>query len=631
MKQTMKDRQLLQAMTDRIPFSVTVDGVRHDGIPADAKYTRDGYRFELEGLLVSVQIRTYDDFPVTEWRAEITNVSDTVSGRVSGLIPADAYFPGEDAVLEYSNGDNCTPSGYSIFYSDLKEPVKLCPPDGTSCNGAFPYMRLQWDDHGAAIAIGYSGQWEAEISKADGGVIFKAAQHVLDTVLYPGEKIISPRITVMAYEGDTERGINLWRSFYRAHIMPRPGGEPMKPYLVLHQFGEGPEACRATEELQLRSIDTYIKRGLKPDIWWIDAGWYPCDNYWPTTGTWYENPENWPNGLGPVGEKCDENGIKFLLWFEPERVADGSWLAENHPEWLLRPNDGEPTIYNMLDLGDPRALSWLTEHVDAMIKRCHIKIYRQDFNFSPIVNWRRAETEDRQGMVENKCIQGYYAYWDELLRRNPDIFIDSCASGGRRNDLETMRRAVPLHYTDVLYGVHPVKQKQHRLMFEWIPYFRAHNMSWDNESGTYDPPASRPLDEFAYMNAMVPAMTNMLNATDDDGQFTLAIKMNAIHKKAAEYMLDGDYYPLTECRADEHDVYAHQFDLHGEGFTQIIYNTKAEGPFTLRLKHLDAEADYALTDAVTGQTFTVPGKTLSDGYAIKLAPRSSKIYFYKKA
>lgn len=36
------------------------------------------------------------------------------------------------------------------------------------------------------------------------------------------------------------------------------------------------------------------------------------------------------------------------------------------------------------------------------------------------------------------------------------------------------------HYTDVGYGNHPIKQKPHRQMFEWIPYFRAHNMNWDD-------------------------------------------------------------------------------------------------------------------------------------------------------
>jgi hypothetical protein len=55
---------------------------------------------------------------------------------------------------------------------------------------------------------------------------------------------------------------------------------------------------------------------------------------------------------------------------------------------------------------------------------------------------------DRQGMTDNLHVQGYLAYWDALRRRRPNLVIDSCASGGRRNDLETMRRAVPLHPTD---------------------------------------------------------------------------------------------------------------------------------------------------------------------------------------
>ena len=46
-----------------------------------------------------------------------------------------------------------------------------------------------------------------------------------------------------------------------------------------------------------------VAKGLKPDIWWIDAGWYPCNNDWPTTGNWYPNPDHFPNGMDPVGKK----------------------------------------------------------------------------------------------------------------------------------------------------------------------------------------------------------------------------------------------------------------------------------------------------------------------------------------
>ena len=71
---------------------------------------------------------------------------------------------------------------------------------------------------------------------------------------------------------------------------------------------------------------------------------------------------------------------------------------------------------------------------------------------------------------------GYLAYWDELRRRHPNMLIDSCASGGRRNDLETMRRAVPLWRSD--YAYEPIG---HQCMTYgislWLPY------PWHRHSG----------------------------------------------------------------------------------------------------------------------------------------------------
>ena len=98
--------------------------------------------------------------------------------------------------------------------------------------------------------------------------------------------------------------------------------------------------------------------------------------------------------------------------------------------------------------------------------------------------------------------------------------------GGRRNDLETMRRAVPLHYTDMGYGEHPIKQKQHRLMFEWIPYFRAHTMSWDNENGEYVRNVNQPVDDFAYHCAMAPAITSMIEYYDNEELFDVGRKFD---------------------------------------------------------------------------------------------------------
>ncbi len=41
-------------------------------------------------------------------------------------------------------------------------------------------------------------------------------------------------------------------------------------------------------------------------------------------------------------------------------------------------------------------------------------------------------------MTEIRYVEGHYAMWDELRARHPGLWIDNCASGGRRIDLETL-------------------------------------------------------------------------------------------------------------------------------------------------------------------------------------------------
>ena len=286
-----------------------------------------------------------------------------------------------------------------------------------------------------------------------------------------------------------------------------------------------------------------------------------------------------------------------------------------------------------LDLGNPVARKWLTDYICNFLAESKVRIYRQDFNYSPMMAWSQNETPDRVGALENLHIQGYLQYWDDIIARNPGIWIDSCASGGRRNDLDTMRRAVPLHYTDVGYGEHPTKQKQYREMFEWIPYFRAHTMSNDDYQGNYFTGGRHPVDEFSYQNSMTPAITSMIEFNDTDEMFELGIRMDKIWRRAAELELRGDYYPLTECRQDSKDYYSMQFEdpKEGDGFIQIIRNVKVEeDSFTAKMA---ADKDYSYTfvrDNGT-ETFTLDGEEIiANGFTAKLEPRSGAIWFYTK-
>ena len=589
-----------------------------------------------EGLTLRAECTEYTDYPVVEWVMFIRNDSTANSPIVSDW-RIDPIFDGAAPRLQHGNGDNCRDNSYHWWIDPITAEgltVATCG-DGTSCNGAFPYLRLFLGGWGINVAVGWTGSWTSDWTAVEGGVKVSVGQPNLRTYLKPSEVIRTPRMTYQAFEGGEDRARNLWRSFYIDHILPREDGHPLSPKLILHTYKIGglPEFCGTTEENQIRGIDAFIDKGLKPDLWWIDAGWYPCDNNWPTIGNWYPNPENWPNGMGPVGEKCAKEGIDFLVWFEPERVRPNTKLWQEHPEYLLFfKGDAEDRRHNnaLLDLGNPEALNWAIETFDGLIKDAKVKVYRQDFNFSPAAYWACNTEENREGILETKHIQGYYAYWDALIERNPGLWIDSCASGGRRNDLETMRRSVPLHYTDVGYGNHPIKQIQHRQMFEWIPYFRAHTMNWDEPDGTYSG-QNHPVDEFAYHNALTPSVTSMLEWDDPEELCAIGRRFHPVWRRAAEMMLTCDYYPLTECRQSAEDWYAMQFDGEDEGFIQVIRNIGVKTDSILLHPHTDITKTYTFTDLLGKRTITVDGKTLArDGWCETLPHRSGVVWFYTK-
>ena len=198
----------------------------------------------------------------------------------------------------------------------------------------------------------------------------------------------------------------------------------------------------------------------------MDAGWYLQQHGWPQDGhVGSRSASGFPRACAPISDYAHAKGMKIIVWFEPERVTAGTWLAENHPEWVLGGKNG-----GLLNLGNPDAWNWLVKHVDKLIDEQGIDLYRQDFNMDPLAFWRGQRRQDRQGITEIKHVTGYLAYWDELRRRHPNMLIDSCATGGRRNDLETLRRAVPLWRSD--YILEPVGKQGHTYGISlWIPYY----------------------------------------------------------------------------------------------------------------------------------------------------------------
>ncbi len=653
--------------TTTFPLSFVYGGSLVRGIPSEWSPARSFRRFgptivetayegrdPETGLGLRVEVVRYLDFPVLEWTAWLTNHSDRPTPRAHDITAIDATFRGRNGAVYHGNGDFYSNDGYTWGTTAMegRGPLEVGPNGGRPCDGAFPYFRLLFEDCGLTMAIGWPAQWHARFSDDGGSISVRAGQDRTDLKLLPGETIRTPRITLMGWSGDQAHAVNLWRRWYRTHVMPRPSGQPARPLLSLSGTDEGVEFTAATEANQVEYQRRFAAEGVDYDVWWIDAGWYPCTDKegrrdWTITGTWRTDPDRFPDGLARVSQGAAEHGAQLLLWFEPERVFPGTELAVEHPDWVLAPPPAvdRARVSNhlrsgLLDLSNPTCRAWLTDYVSGLITSYGIGIYRQDFNFPPLDYWRENDAEDRQGATENLHVQGYLAFWDELLERHPSLLIDSCASGGRRNDLETMRRSVPLHYTDWGYGQHPTKLDFHRTMFEWLPYFKETSLSWDIPEATQEGLDAKEGDAFAFHCALAPMLAPAVDIKRPDNDFGTVRQMVAIWRSVAEILLEGDYYPLTPPGRSGKEWVVWQFNrpadlgrgTGADGFVQAIRLAGSdEDRSSARLQGLDRNKVYALEEAETGERREVAGASLlDDGLHFELPRRRGSIWTYSE-
>jgi len=534
------------------------------------------------GLEVRCAIVQYADYPTVEWTVYLGNTGAADTPIVEGLQALDATLRrsrGGEFLLHHSVGSPTQPNDYQPLETVLE------PGSQTLFGGAggrptifhMSYFNLEWDGGGVILAVGWPGQWLSEFAR-DGSesLRIRAGQELTHFVLHPGEEVRTPLIVFQFWQGgDWIRAQNIWRKWFIAHSLRKPGGKlPPTQWCGASDTGM---MVNATEENQKTFVDAYLARGLHPDFWWMDAGWYPCNGDWTRTGTWEPDPARFPRGLRPVTDYLHARGIRAILWFEPERVREGTWLATTHPEWLL--GDGTDRLLN---LGDPEAWGWLVDHVDRVLTESAIDIYRQDFNFDPLPFWRAADAPDRQGMAEIRYVTGLLAYWDELLRRHPDMLYDNCASGGRRNDLESMRRGVP--YTKSDYADDPVGvQGETYGISLWLPYFAA---TWESSDDAY------------LCRSRLAQTVGACLTIDDPGHFReLPRRLDEWRQTVRHYW--GDFYPLTPYSLAQGVWIAWQFHTPetGTGVVQAFRRAKCAQPeVRLRLRGLEATARYRLTD-----------------------------------
>ncbi len=643
------------------PFSFTYDGKPSASFIKKWKYSaskpsmaEDGstsrsyfWTDPATGLQVECAVKNFSDFNAMEWVLYFRNTGSADTPKISEVRSVDMNMSSGktedgDWRLFYAKGSNAGRHDFMAMDKEYStgDEFEMSPVLGRSSSGSWPYFNVKTPVGGMVFAIGWTGCWEAEISRpADNAFKVSTGLKYLDAYLRPGEEFRSPLTAMVPWQGeDRMDGQNILRRFIYQHHFPKVDGKQIEAPICSGFNYSDPYPCNEytclTADYGKALINRYEMFGLIPDVFWLDAGWYEKAADWEKGNNWYNTIGNWavdkkrfPNGLGELADAAHGVGAKLMVWFEPERAIKTSYWAHEHPEFFIEEmgKKVEPLPQNELcnssflyNMGDEKALAWMCEQMEKMMRENRIDYYRQDYNIDPEVFWLNNDEADRKGLCENRYIVGLYKYWDFLLEKFPGMWIDNCASGGRRLDLECTSRSIPLWRTDYNYGEPNGYQCHTYGISQWLPV-----------SGT----AVNNSDPYAVRSSFNAAVTFNWKITSPGFNLIDMRKAQIAYEDIKDYFLE-DFYPLTGYGDTTGDDFALAYQLHkpSDGSGRILAFRRQDCPkdkLIVKLRGLDSAATYVLENQDGLETVEKTGAELAEGFTISLPePRSSAFFKY---
>ena len=595
------------------------------------------------GLEFILKTAFYYDYAALEWTVYVTNAASENSPIVSNFYGCKDYkFVGSDPTILTNNSDfESSEAPYrtdTITISD-GETITDSPYNGRSSDEAFPYYNFEYGDKGALIAVGWSSTWQTDFTYKDGVTTFSDKQKVFSSYIKPGEVARTPLTAMVLYDGrDKDRATNLWRNWFIDCNMYRDNGKDLvDPFVAGVTSIKYNEMLNANTENQKESIKAYVDANVDIDVWWMDAGWYPCNEPgstnrdWRNTGNWTPDTERFPDKFKEISEYANQNDIKTLLWFEPERVGmvytDGQALDDScvKREWLIgygEENESayEERYYRQLDIGNDECREWLKSQVAKVLTEGGISIYREDLNIGRSetnYNLYNAAHPDRTGITENKCVQGHYDYWKYLIGLDQVELLDSCASGGHRLDIESMRLAVSLHPSDYNHNDMIAKQVANYNLCSWIPFVGANSA----ENRTM-------VDEYTLRSAYRPAL--VLQYDPPSQQTDKLNRLLTEWRGISKYFYD-DIYQFTYETYSRNELYSYGYiDREAqEGYAMVYNRNEVEKNRFIKLKGLNEDDTYEITFASGAAAVTATGTYLMNR-GVKVKVKSSDILYIKR-
>ncbi len=578
------------------------------------------------------EIKKYKDFPNYWWSIKFANRGDRKSYILSEVKSIDYELLATFGCgVNHSLGSNFSPLDFQSVTEPIKDKIHIANTGGRSSESAFPYFRVENDNSGYLIAMGWTGQWYCDFTETQKGLKCEGGIETFDSILYPGEEIKMPSINIMAYEGSIEKAHNIWREFIRR--FNSPGGNGFRVPVSFTGYGA------MDTNRHIKAIDFIADNNMGCDLYWIEGNWYgepegACMTGWDTgweeqRGNWYENPAAHPQGFGPIIDEIHKKGIKFNLWFELQSARPNTDWAKKYENWYIKKIVKDGKIIDAVDwrfnIADDEACDFLIDYLDNKIEAWKMDWYREDFNTNPLPYWQYMDTLDseRVGMTEVKSVNNFWRFWDTIQEKNPTLIIDNCASGGRRLDIEMIGRGVSLWQSDY-QCYHKIDnmgvQSQNMSLHWWLPYHTGGKVPTDDKYGFRSCMSTGMVLDYILYNWQ----------TFDELEGSVDFVKRMIEEfREIEDAFYGDYFVHSFAGIDNKGWNVYEMVKDDKGFVMAFRGDKSIcSEISINLKGVDPLSDIEIKDMDRGDVFVQKG-----GDVLKIKSenvRDSRLICYKK-
>lgn len=294
-------------------------------------------------------------------------------------------------------------------------------------SGASPFVALYNRQTGRGMVFHVVAEclWMIKVQKFFQSAVDKTVEveagmlsKGLNYSLAPGEELELP--TILFYEFRNKTDLDCYKLHrYLNDVYPAQG----LPIVYNTWMG-------LFDVLHFDAVTAQIERAKKLGVEYfvIDAGWFGAPGKWSQcVGDWEESPDSALGGrMGEIADLVRASGMKFGLWFEPERAMSQAKAIREHPDFYL----SERGFY-FLNFGKKEARDFIFEKLAANIRKYRIEFIKFDFNAEM--------TYDRTGRAFSEYFKGYRAFIDRLNAEFPDLYLENCASGGERMTIANLR------------------------------------------------------------------------------------------------------------------------------------------------------------------------------------------------